>query len=543
MTARVHHRARRRGAIMLRVLMPGVFAATVAMASAAAWAGVAPAQLMAQKCGACHQQKGTAFERITDIRKSPEGWDMTLARMAIWHKVDISRSERKALVKYLADTQGLAPEESAPYRFLIERRPNVEDVVPSEELGRMCTGCHSFGRVALQRRNVDEWRKLVQTHVGQFPSVEYSGQARTVSWLDLAMGEVAPKLAKLYPLRTKAWTQWQRVKHLAPSGTWRVVGERPGWGAYSGYMFVTALGADRYGVKYEMQYDSGNRVSGEGEASLYTGYEWRGTATLGNQATHSIFALSQDGREISGRWYLRGADEVGARFEAVRMDAASRGAILALSPAFVKTGETTTVRVSGVKLGASYDPGPGIKIDKVVRVSADEVDLVVTVAQGAAIGWRTLKQGTSGQDAKIALYRQIDSLRVEPAFAIARLGGGGGANPPVSAQFEAIAYIDGPDGKPGTDDDIRLGPVSAQWRVENYSERAKAANDAKFAGVMQPDGQFLPAQAGPNPARANHGNNIGNLSVVATLTDGPRRITSRGHLVVTVQSWNRPPLR
>lgn len=543
MIARVYRRARGLGSNMLRALMPGVFAAMVAMASAAAWAGVSPVELMAEKCGACHQQKGKMFERITDIRKSPEGWDMTLVRMGVWHKIDISRSERKVLVKYLADTQGLAPEESAPYRFLIERRPNVEDVLPTEDLGQMCARCHSFGRVALQRRDVDEWRKLVETHVGQFPSIEYSGQGRDRNWLDLAMGEVAPELAKLYPLRTKAWAKWQRAKHLAPSGTWRVVGERPGWGAYSGYMFVTALGADRYGVKYELQYDSGNRVSGEGQASVYTGYEWRGTATLGNQATHSIFAMSEDGREISGRWFLRGADEVGAGLEAVRVDAASRGAILAVSPAFVKAGETTTVRVSGVKLGASYDLGPGIKIDKVVRISADEVDLVVTVADGAAIGWRALKQEQSGHDAKIAVYRQIDSLRVEPAFAIARLGGGGGANPPVSAQFEAIAYLDGPDGKPGTDDDVRLGRVSAQWSVENYSERAKAADDVKFAGVMQPDGQFLPAQAGPNPARVNHGNNIGNLWAVATVADGQRLIKSRGHLIVTVQSWNRPPLR
>jgi quinohemoprotein amine dehydrogenase len=357
------------------------------------------------------------------------------------------------------------------------------------------------------------------------------------------MGEVAPKLAELYPLRTKAWTKWQLTKHVAPSGTWRVVGNRPGWGAYTGYMFVRALGGDRYGVKYELLYDSGNRVSGEGDASIYTGYEWRGTSTLGNQRIHSVFALSEDGGKLSGRWFLRDANEVGARLEAVRMDAAAQGEILAVSPAFIKAGETTTVRVSGVKLGATYDFGPDIKIDKVVRVSADEVDLVATVAQGAAIGWRRLKQGQSGRDVKVAVYRQIDSLRVEPAYAIARLGGGGGANPPLSAQFDAIAYINGSDGKPGTDDDIRLGRVSAQWSVENYSERAKAANDVKFAGVMQPDGQFIPAQAGPNPARANNGNNIGNLSVVAAAQDGQRLIKSSGHLIVTVQSWKTPPLR
>jgi len=546
MILRVHRRARGLGWNALRASMPRVLVAMVAMlamSGAAAWAGVAPTKLMAEKCGACHLQKGKSFDRITDMRKSPEGWDMTLVRMGVWHQVDISRSERKVLVRYLADTQGLAPEESAPYRFIMERRPNAEDVVPTPELTQMCTGCHSFGRVALQRRDLGEWRELVQTHVGEMPSVEYAGQDRTVNWLDLAMGKVAPELAELYPLRSKAWTKWRRAKHVAPSGNWRVVGERPGWGGYSGYMFVRPLGADRYAVKYELVYDSGNRVSGEGKANLYTGYEWRGASTLGNQRIHSVFALSADGRELSGRWFLRDADEVGARLEAVRMNAASQGEILAVSPAFIKAGATTTVRVSGVKLGGTYELGPGIKIDKVVRVSGDEVQLVATVAQGAAIGWRKLEQGQSGHDAKIAVYRQIDTLRVEPAFAIARLGGGGGANPPVSAQFEAIAYINGPDGKPGTPDDIRLGRVNAQWSVENRTERAKTANDVKFAGVMQPDGQFIPAQAGPNPARANHADNIGNLSAVATLADGHRLIKSSGHLIVTVQSWKRPPLR
>lgn len=503
----------------------------------------APPTLLLQKCGACHP--GTQkLERISNIRKSPEGWDMTIVRMGVWHRVQVTRAERKALVKYLADTQGLAPEESAPYRALIERQPNLPDVAPSEPLAQMCGRCHSFGRVALQRRDANEWRKLVHTHMGQYPSVEYSALGRDRDWFDLAVGETAAKLGEIYPHSTAAWTRWRRAAHRPPTGEWRVAGHRPGVGDYSGYMRVRALAGDRYAVAYDLSYGDGNRLVGEGESIVYAGYEWRGSALLGNQETRSVFALSPDGRAMAGRWFMRGADEIGARFEAVRMDAARPGTILAVSPAIVKSGESTTVRVSGVKLATASleraDLGAGVRIERASRVSDDEALLTVTVADGAAVGWRKLGPGPAGSEARLAVYRQFDSIRVEPEFAIARLGGG--ANAPLTAQFEAIAFLAGPDGKPGTEDDVRLGAVNAHWQVDNHDEKAKAANDAAFAGVMESTGRFWPALAGQNPARNNQ-SNAGDLSVLATVQDGARTVTGKGRLVVTAQRWNTPPLR
>lgn len=530
----VDHDAGRLRAWARRALLPAMCALLGAGGALAAGP-----ELLAKKCGACHQEE-QRMQRISDIRKTPEGWDMTIVRMGIWHKVDVSRDERKALVKYLSDTQGLAPQESAPYRALIERQPNITDIVPSDNLAQMCARCHSFGRVALQRRDKAEWRKLVHTHVGQFPSVEYSALGRDRNWLDLALDEVAPELGKLYPYRTEEWKKWQKARRLPPVGAWRVTGWRPGTGAYSGTMQVRALGGDRYGVKYDLLYHNGNRIGGEGNAILYAGYEWRGSDRLGNQETRSVFALSPDGKTLSGRWFLRRADEIGARFEAVRMDAAKPGTIVAISPSLLKSGESTVVRVSGVRLGKTPDFGPDVKVEKADRVSGDELLLKVRVAEDAAPGWRRLGAGPAGKDARFAIYRQIDSLRVEPPFAYARVGGG--ANPPLTAQFEAIAYLAGADGKPDTDDDIRLGPVSAGWSVDNHDEKAKAANDVAFAGKMEPTGHFLPAFAGPNPLR-NNLNNGGDLAVLATVRNGAQELTGRARLVVTAQRWNTPPLR
>lgn len=521
----------------------------ISVAGSALAASSAP-DILRTKCGTCHLEDGK-LQRITNLRKSPEGWDMTIARMGVWHKVEVSKEERKTLVKYLADRQGLAPEESERYRFLLERQPNAQDVAPSDELAQMCGRCHSYGRVALQRRDADEWRKLIHTHLGQFPSIEYSALGRDRNWRDIALGKTAGELAQRYPLQTSAWKAWQARKPGSVAGSWRVAGHRPGWGDYAGYMRVHARGGDRYDVQYELHYAAGNKVTGRGEAVLYTGYEWRGDARIGNQSVRSVFALSQDGARLAGRWFLRESDEIGASFEAVRGDAVPRGTVLSVQPALLKAGSMASIVVHGIQVGETFDLGPGIKILSAKAVSAHEARLQVDVAADAPTGWRVVR--TAGVSAaktgradrfagRVAVYPQLDAVRVEPAFGIARVGGGSGTTAPQTAQFEAIAYLNGPDGQPGTDDDVRLGAVPATWSVDNHDEKAKAADDVRFAGVMEPHGQFLPNFAGPNPARKGL-NNVGDLKVTATVVDGGKTLSADGRLVVTVQRWNTPPLR
>ena len=98
-------------------------------------------------------------------------------------------------------------------------------------------------------------------------------------------------------------------------------------------------------------------------------------------------------------------------------------------------------------------------------------------------------------------------------------------------------------GRPGTEDDLRIGVVPAAWSVDNFGEIAKEMQDAEFAGVIGAAGLFMPAAAGPNPERPFSTNNAGDLSVKATVQDGDRSVEGSGHLVVTVQRWNDPPIR
>jgi quinohemoprotein amine dehydrogenase len=272
------------GALLLAGNAPAAFAAPPVQRAVDATAGAA---VLNARCAGCHLENGK-LQRISGMRKTPEGWDMTIARMQTWHKIDISAQERKTLVKYLADRQGLAPDEAAPYRFLLERTPNVQDVLPNKELGEMCARCHSFGRVALQRREPAEWKKLIHTHLGQFPSIEYSAGGRDRHWRDIAFDEAVPALAKLYPADNASWKKWQAQKHVLPVGKWRIAGRRPGTGDYAGTMQVEALGNDRYDVRYDFSYTNGMRVAGRGQSVLYSGYEWRGDALLGNQKVRSV---------------------------------------------------------------------------------------------------------------------------------------------------------------------------------------------------------------------------------------------------------------
>jgi quinohemoprotein amine dehydrogenase len=151
--------------------------------------------------------------------------------------------------------------------------------------------------------------------------------------------------------------------------------------------------------------------------------------------------------------------------------------------------------------------------------------------------------GGTHADGLLTVYQAIDFVIVEPSYNIARVGGAGGPIPPVPAQFEAVAWLQGPDGQAGTDDDVEIGAMPAEWSVQNFDEVAQELDDAAFAGKMQSDGLFLPAEAGLNPKRPYNTNNAGNLRVIATVQDDGQTVTGEGQLLVTLQRWNDPPIR
>jgi quinohemoprotein amine dehydrogenase len=475
------------------------------------------------------------------MRKTPEGWDMAIVRMTLMHGVKIPGEERAVLVKHLADTQGLAPEETRDWRYILELRPNLADHAPDDDLAALCARCHSFARVALQRRDAEEWRKLAHFHLGQYPTAEYQAMGRDRNWWEIVSTSVPDKLGELYPLGTAAWAEWRGHEAANLAGRWRVAGRRPGKGAYHGIATIAASGDDRYDVTLDLTYADGSAASGSGEAIVYTGYEWRARLDLGGEPVLQVFTVSEDGAELSGRWFLEEPDSIGGDLRARRMGSA--GAILAVEPGYLKGGASARIAIHGTGLDGAVDLGEGVEVTGTVSRSAETIVVEARAAEGVPSGARSVRVGGSEAGGLFTVYSQVDSVRVEPGDAIARVGGGGGPLPAVPAQFEAVAYMNGADGTAGTEDDQRIGVMPATWSVADFTETAAAMKDSQYAGRIDVKGLFLPAAAGPNPERPFATNNAGDLAVKAVVDDAGRKVEGAGHLIVTVQRWVDPPIR
>jgi len=526
----------------LSVVSAGLMLLTATLLSTPLLAQEEAEAVLDGRCSACHsRQTDGGMNRITNIRKSPEGWDMNLVRMQQWYGVQLNDQEQALLVKYLADKQGLAPSESAPYRAVIERRPGHIEPERDRQLTEFCARCHTYARFGLQRRDRDEWLKLVNTHVGQWPSIEYQALARDRQWWKIATTEVTDLLAEAYPLETAAWSDWTKRPWRDLSGDWRIAGHHPGRGGYTGTATIEHRYRDRYRVSYDLEYADGARIAATGEALLYTGYEWRGSMRFGTDEIREVYSLSEDGRHLIGRWFLADSSEVGADFHAVRIDGTPE--IVAAQPAYLKAGERALITLHGSGLNGQVRLGADIRVERVVSTSAQTVVVEASVDERAAVGERTVEVGKASAAGLFRIYRSVGSVQVEPGYTIARVGGNGGPLLPVAAQFEAVGYDNGPDGKAGTADDLRIGVFPAEWSTDDYNEGAAAMQDKRFAGRIDQQGLFMPAGAGPNPKRKMSTNNAGDLAVKAVVDDGGRRVEGAAHLIVTVQRWNDPPLR
>lgn len=511
------------------------------LAALAATEAAASEALLRQKCTACHEPAADAtLPRIDQGRRTPEAWDMTLVRMTQIHGVALTGEERRVLVKHLADTRGLAPQETEGWRYVLERRPGVVETPPEGDIATTCSRCHSYARIALQRRTEADWLKLSHFHLGQFPTAELQSGGRDRNWWEIASGPVVRQLGRLYPLDAGAWQRWQATPKADLAGRWRLAGHRPGRGSYEGHAVIVRKAPDSYELKLEMRYEDGALERGEGSATVFSGYEWRASLDQAGAAVRQVLALSEDGSKLAGRWFFTDADVLGGDLLAVRADGAPR--ILSVQPAFVKAGTRRTVAVHGVGLEGEPSFGKGVRVERVVSRTPETVVVEVRAAGNAATGARAVAVGRAQAEAALAVYRRIDHVRVVPENGLARLGGDGGTRPKLPAQFEAVAYANGPDGKPNTGDDVRIGVMPARWSADNLNAAARAMKDLSFTGTLDASGLFTPAAPGPNKARKFGTNNAGELKIVAAVKDGKRTVKGHAPLIVTVQRWVDPPI-
>lgn len=507
---------------------------TAALALASPVLAASGEEVLDTVCAACHAKDAEGrYSRIDFARRTPEGWEMNVVRMVRNYGLNMSDADTMAVVRHLADTRGLSVEETEGYRYILEQEPNADDTGPDQLMTDTCRRCHSYARVALQRRTPDDWEKLIHFHLGQFPSLEYQALARDRDWWAVTNGDVLNTLTERYvhgtaPARSDADL----------SGTWRVAGHQPGRGDYHGRLTVMRQGDD-YAVTQELSFADGGSETHEGTAILYGEGEWRASMTSGDTPLREVMALRPDG-SMDGRWFHRDQSALGGRILAVREDAAPR--ILSVSPGRIRAGETAEIHVAGVGLQGEPTLPDGLTAE-VVSQDAEAVVLRVTAAAEAAPGAGALKLGEVTLDDGIVVYDALDRVTVEPALTYSRIGGNGGPIPKQPAVFDAVGWLNGPDDQPETEDDIRVGVMPADWRVDDFDEAAVEVEDAKYAGSIGPTGIFEPGDAGPNPERHMSTNNAGNLSVIATVQDGDQTLEGRAHLYATVQRFVDTPIR
>lgn len=535
-----------RQAWMFRLVLFGAMLLTIEVADAQT-----AATDLFTKCVACHAPKDGTVDVVTTQRKTPEGWEMTLIRMVRTHGAQLQPAEVGSLVKYLSDQYGLAPSEVEPFRYMLEKRNTkvVQHDVP-KFVQASCMQCHSYERAALQRRSLEAWRQMPDTKLALFTNTENvtasSGLLQDF-WYDEVKKKVIPHLAKQFPFTTTAWTKWQAKPKADYAGNWKIVGHDAGKGGdYTGQVTLKALGDDKYDGEFALEFSDGAKAAGKTTGVMYTGFQWRGSVQLdGGKIQREIFLASEDGSTLHGRRILTPVGDLGMDETWYRSGGPAR--MLSVIPPTLQAGEKQTVKVFGANLpsnltAAALSFGNGVTVSSVTQTGDDTVVAEVVAAKGVSVGPRQVRlQGATGT-LPFYVYRNIDYIRLFPETAFARPGGE--SVPKYMQQFEAYAYLSGPDGQKGTKDDVKLHRVRPEkWNLEEYIKRLND-DDMHFVGAVDEHGLFTPAQAGPNPQRHMMDHNVGDVWVESWYkADGSKHpMGARAYLLVMPEKFSFQPI-
>jgi len=510
-------------------------------------------ELVRKTCSPCHKaDEKQRLSRISWRRTTPEGWELTIKRMIGLNGLQIEPADAREVLRYLSDNLGLAPEEARPAAFEVERRM-IDYKYSDKDVEEVCIKCHSIGRVISQRRSKSEWELLIAMHRGLYPLSDFQafrrgGPPQTEPGPDgrppdnrHPMEKVLPKLAAELPLKTPEWSAWSANMRAARlEGRWAFSGYQAGRGAFYGEATIKPTDKDdEFQTETRViQVKTGETVMRQGKSILYTGFQWRGRSHEGSndQATmREVMFLDRNQRELTGRWFMGGYNETGMDVSMTRLG--SDPVVLGVDHRALQAGGAHQVTIYGANFPAgltasAVDFGRGVTVRRLLSSSPGAIQVEVEVAKDAAPGVRDVSVAGVLREAAAVIYDKVDSIRVTPQAGMARVGG---INfPKQYQQFEAIAYHNGPDGKPDTKDDIELGPIRADWSVEEFTATYDD-HDVEFVGTLDSNGLFTPNVDGPNPKRKNHADNVGDVWVVAAFkTPDGRTLRARAHLLVTV---------
>jgi quinohemoprotein amine dehydrogenase len=523
-------------------------------------------QTVLKACGSCHRPDDkNQMSRISFQRNTPEGWQNTIQRMVALNGLNIDPVTARHVVKYLSNNLGLAPEEAKPAAWEVEKRWIDFKYTANADAESTCNVCHSLGRVISQRRTRGEWDLLVAMHRGWYPLVDNQafrrrGPPPTGRSADgrppdtrHPVEKALDHLATTFPLKTPEWTAWSATMRPARlDGTWTLSGWELGKGAIYGRVTITTDPATPDEFTTSATYRvarTGETITRTGRSIVYTGFQWRGRSSTQaeDSSLREVMTIDRDWRHMEGRWFTGGYDELGLDITLDRIGTETR--VLGTDRTALKQGSAgQELKIYGANFSSSLRPadidlGPGLTVTRIVNVTPEVATVTVDAAANASIGMRDVFIAGSSRQRALAVFDRVDSIKVKPDWAMARVGGV--AFPKALAQFETRAYSNGADGRADTPDDVELGLVDAQWSMEEFTATYND-DDIKFVGAIDAKtGRFTPNVDGPNPARAGSRNNIGDVWVVARYAaeaaGGKPAVThrARAHLLVTVPLYMR----
>ena len=533
-------------------------------------------QLVIDRCKACHDvdDKGR-MSRISYMRKSPEGWEISIKRMVRLYEVPLVPAEAREMVRYLSNDHGLTRDEAARGLYEAERRVHWSEADRDQDLRKTCGACHTLGRVLSQQRDGKEWKLLKATHLAFFPLADFQafrgrsmfGRDSGIDFENMTEAEIeevfeqrrrearrkgdrADKvlraLAKTQPLMSESWKTWSVNRRSVPvEGTWAVKGHEVGRGDLFGKLVIRKEADDSYVTEWRLTRADGSSLIRRGKGLLYAGYSWRGRASSeGDDETwREVLLLNESWNAMSGRLFWGAYNEIGIDVELMRLTGAPR--IFAVqNGALPIPSESIRLTVLGDGFPADlvaddFALGQGVTVTEATREAADRVILTVDVSESAKRGRRKVSfRAIPGPDL-LVLYDTVDYIKIEPGRGLARVGGR--TMPPQTERFEAWSMNRGPDGRLYTADDYPIEVVPAKWSLEEFPIREND-DDVRFVGRIDADtGVFTPGLDGPNPERRFEANNVGEVYVVAETELEVRDVPLTQKPPMKPGKWGRPP--
>ena len=510
-----------------------------------------PDSIVRQKCSACHKsdEKGRV-DVIEETRKSPEEWIAVVDRMIRLNSAPLPDEDFYPVIKDLSRHLCLSPREMAAVAYINSDENSQYREIPRDKLEERiytaCVRCHTYGKMASHRNTKAQWAEVRNLHLGYYPTTV--PQMREMDWVKESEALIDP-LTEKFPFDAPEWKQWlQNRKEQDLTGEWQLAGYQPGVGYYTGSVTFEAdtnKGDDEYRITRRVQYENGAALVQVGSATLYSEYHLRyALAPTGlTGRVEGVFDLDADSMGFSGKWWavVQDANAFGSE-KFFKSDASAR--VFALFPAALPSGldQDQSLTLAGVNLPDKLTPGDikistaHVTVKAVSKTDTGALRCQVQIGKEAATGKAEINIQGVAVDHGLVIFDKLDTIQIRPAIGRARVSCGA-AYPPQGVQFVARGIHNGPDGKPGTADDLVLEPVEATWHLEEEKTR-EGDDDMQYLAAPIANGLYTPVTTyGPINTRHQNREGVGLVGVVAEAKVNGGTLTDRARLVVTVPDF------